>query len=306
VTLQRLPAGLPPDEAEKLRWQAFGHKHTSVLTSADGFQRFIAQRGFVLTGPQRGLQFPSALEAVVGRPLLGRSFEERTAELDAWRCDCVSRGRLHAAAVLLGYSTLSSTPFHIDFLALAADRDDLRKMDLALAKQRLGYDAGVVCEHLARSDGALTQAELEEYMQLRSQPGRTRLRRALGEAIRRFCVCEVFRKSPSGEVVVAYDLTARACAGPLAKACKIDPATARQRIATRYLRNVLVEGCHEMARVLGWPPDVTLATLRRLESRKIASEHPASRHNRWFFQANATDLLPPHSTPRSSDAPSDE
>lgn len=305
MTLRQLPPGLPPDEAEKLRWQAFGHKSSRALTSADELGRFVVQRGFVLTHPQRGLHFPSALEAVIGRPLLGRSFDDRNASLESWRRECLAAGRLHAAAVLAGQATLASPPLHTDFLALAAHRDDLRAGDPASARRGLGYDAAAVCEHLANAAQPLTQAQLQERMHLRSDPGRVRLRAAIAEAIRRLRVCEVVLSAPpsvaeagagadetSSDGILAYDLVSRSCARLLDKACRTKPATARQRIATRYLRNVLVEGCHEMSGVLGWSADETLQTLRGLESRKIATEHPASRHNRWFFQVNATDLLP--------------
>jgi hypothetical protein len=306
VTLRELPRGLPPDEAEKLRWQAFGHKSSNALASADALVRFVTQRGFVLTHPRRGLLFPSALEAVVGRPLLGRSFDERTALLEAWRRRGVAAGRLRAAAALGGQATLASSISHTDFLALVERREELRQDDSAAARRGLGHDAAAVCEQLAKAAQPLTQAELEERMHLRSEPGRARLRAAVAEAIRRFRACEVVftapvanappeagadQRSDSNNGVVAYDLVSRSCAGLLDKACSTKPETARQRIATRYLRNVLVGGCHEMARVLGWSPDDTLKTLRGLESRKIVSEHPASRHNRWFFQVNATDLL---------------
>ncbi len=291
MTLHQLPPGLPPDEVEKLRWEAFGHKRANALTSADGLTRFIARRGFVLSRPQRGLQYPSALEAVLGRPLLGRSFDARGTQLETWRLQCMAARRVHAAAVLGGFASLAAPAFHSDFLALAERRDDLASLDPLRGRQGLGYDAAAVCQHLAAAKRALTLSELGESMQLRSEPGRVRVQAALTEAIRRMRVCEVVPDHATAPPVAAYDLVARTCSDVLQKACKTKPATARRRIATRYLRNVLVEGAHEMARVLGWSADETLETLRGLESRHIVSEHPASRHNRWFFQANATDLF---------------
>ena len=292
MALHALPAGLPPDEVEKLRWKTFGHRHSNALTSVDGLVRFITQRGFVLTQPQRGLHFPSALEAVVGRPLLGRSFDTRTSQLEAWRLRCLASRRLYAAAALEGRATLATPPFQRDFLALATRREEVRDTDRAPVRNVLGHDAAAICEHLARAGQPLSQEQLEERMQLRSDSGRTRLRQALAEAIRGFRVCEVVVPGASAEATLGYDLVARACNAVLEKAASVRPATARQRIATRYLRNVLVAGCHELARILGWSQADTLETLRHLESHKIAHEHPASRHNRWFFQANATDLLP--------------
>lgn len=290
MALRPLPPGLPPDEAEKLRWEAFGHKHTKAVDSADSLLRFIKRRGYVLTHPQRGLQFPSALEAVVGRPLLGRSFDERAQQLEIWRRQCVGTGRLHAAAVLGGQPTLACAEFHADFLALLEDLDELSRRTPAMSTRGLDHDAAAVCAQLAEVGGPLSHAELEARLQLRSKPGRERLRRALASAIRGLRVCEVVTVE-EGEPRVSYDLVHRSCDAVLQKARQTKPATARQRIVTRYLRNVLVEGCHELARVLGWPDALALQTLRDLESRKIVSEHPASRHNRWFFQANATDLL---------------
>jgi hypothetical protein len=47
-----------------------------------------------------------------------------------------------------------------------------------------------------------------------------------------------------------------------------------------------------MARVLDWDPDATLAALRALVAKHMASMHPASRPRRHLFQASATDVLP--------------
>lgn len=293
MALHPLPPGLPPDEAEKLRWEAFGHKHTNAVASPEELLRFIKRRGFVLTRPQRGLQFPSALEAVVGRPLLGRSFDERAQQLEAWRRDCIAKRRLHAAAVLAGYPTLACTEFHADFLALVEGLDELRRLTPQALQRGLDHDAAAVCAQLHAASGPLSQVDLEARLQLRSKPGRERLRRALASAIRALRICEVVT-TVDDEPGLSYDLVSRSCDAILNKASAVKPATARQRIVTRYMRNVLVDGCHEVARVLGWSDDLALKTLRDLESRNVVSEHPASRHNRWFFQANATDLLEPN------------
>ena len=112
-----LTPGMPPDEVERLRWQAFGQKRALALRSADDLARFTAQRGFVLVAPAAGLHYPSALEAAVGRPLLENLRDERTAQVETWCADGVGRAVLFRAPFIDRRDSLIATEFVADVAA---------------------------------------------------------------------------------------------------------------------------------------------------------------------------------------------
>jgi len=292
VTLRPLPPGLPPDEVEKLRWRTFGHKRANCVRSAEDLARFTTLRGFVLLHPRPGLHFPSAVEAAVGRPLLDHAWDERGRDVERWRVACIAARRVVSAAVLDGSATLVAASYLADFFALSGNQGDGHDPERCRAAGTLGPDASAVCARLAGAGGALGQTELESSLGMGSVLGRERLRRALGEAVRRMLVVEVGDGGREDAPDPRYDLLPRAFADLADKGAKTVPRVARQHIACRYLRNVLVGACHELAAVLGWSEPDTLAALQDLEKKGMAARHPASRHNRHFFQATATDLLP--------------
>ncbi|UCE01584.1 MAG: hypothetical protein JSW67_09870 [Candidatus Latescibacterota bacterium] len=289
MTLHELPPALPPDEVEKLRWETFGHRRTRAIASRDELVRFCARRGFVLRDPSPGVHFPSVLEAAVGRPLLGHAWDERADDLEAWRRASVTSRQLVCAAVLGGHPTLIAPGFLAEFQVLSGNRGDTRDHERLRETGVLNPEASAVCSWLLSEARPMTASELVERLGMRGALGKKRLDAALQEAVRHFLIVESSFAADSGEPL--YDLLPRVLTAAMRKAETISLQVARQRVVCRYLRNVIVAGCHEVARLLGWSQEETLKTMRRLEARHMIVEHPASRHNRWFFQAAATDLL---------------
>ena len=289
--LQPLQPGLPPDEVEKLRWESFGHKRATSIRSPEDLARFSNLRGFVLLHPRPGLHYPSAVEAAVGRPLLDHSWDERGRDVERWRIACVAARRLVSSAVLDESATLIAPGFLSDFYALSGNRGDLHDHERGRAAGVVGHEAAAICARLAAAGGPLSRSELEAALGMATVLGRERLRRALAEAVQRLLVVEV--GGVTGEPdELRYDLLPRIFAEQVQKGTKTEARAARQRIACRYLRNVILGGCHELAPVLGWSESDTLAALMDLEKKGMVARHPSSRHNRHFFQATSTDLLP--------------
>ena len=294
AALRPLPPGLPPDEVEKLRWEAFGHRQKSSILSPDDLVRFTAARGFVLRLPEAGLHYPSILEAAVGRPLLEHGFDERGRKADGWVRESVTSGRLLHAAVLAQRATLVERGFVADFFALSGHQGDLEDHVRAQRAGQLSAEAAALCAWLVREGRPLSQSELASLLQMRGPLGARRLRQRLDEAVQRLLVVPVGWRATdeSGKAMEPIcDLLPRDFADCVEKGRTTSPEAARQRLACRYLRNVLVEASHEMARVLGWTDVDTLEALRALEAEGEVAAHPSSRRQRWIFQATATDLL---------------
>jgi hypothetical protein len=141
----------------------------------------------------------------------------------------------------------------------------------------------------------MSRTDLAQRLSMQGVLGTRRLEDALQETLQQMLLVIVDWRLPTDSRDApepVLDLLPRACGASLPpSAGTAGFAGARQRILLRYLRNVLVEGCHEMARVLGWPEAETREALQALEERQEILPHPASRHNRWIYQAVATDLL---------------
>ena len=307
MTLSALEAGLTPLQVEKLRWETFGHKRALTVKSADQAAQFASRRGFVLLVPHAGVRYPSLLEAAVGRPLLDFTWDERLANLERWKAECLGAGRLACAALVAGRPALLAPSYLGDFFALSGNQGDLLDHERRCAAGTLSADAAALCRALAAGE-ALGEAELQERAGLAGAGRRARFDAALDEAHRQLLVLEAGNVAPrrgsaaaeerarraatSGErVVPRYDLLPRLFPAEVEKSRHATADAARQRIACRYLRNVLVESAHEMARVLGWDVAATLEALRALVTKHMATVHPSSRAQRNLFQATATDLL---------------
>ncbi|MFQ5599411.1 MAG: hypothetical protein ACE5G2_02525 [Candidatus Krumholzibacteriia bacterium] len=293
MSLRDLPAGLPPDEVEKLRWETFAHKRAFCLKSVGELLRFTRRRGFVLLRPARGIHYPSVMEAAVGRPLLDFTWDEKVKQVEGWKLNCITSRRVVRSAVVAGCASLLSPVFLSHFYALSGNRGDLHDHKRRHQSGALTPEAAGVCQVLARR-GRLAAGQLASELRWRGEHGRLRLESALGEALRRLLVVEVEGSESDPETglpVPAYDLLPRVCQEQVCKGRETDPQTARQRIVCRYLRNVIVEDAREMAHVLGWSAAETLTTLQALVSKHMATAHPSSRYNRHLFQATATDLL---------------
>ncbi len=117
-----LKPGLPPDEVEKMRWQAFGQKRACMLKSADELVLFVERRGIVLLGPAPGLHYPSAVEAAVGRPLLEFVQDERSAQVRVWFETLVKANKLARGALQDRFEAALAPAIVVDVLAAGAGR----------------------------------------------------------------------------------------------------------------------------------------------------------------------------------------
>lgn len=291
MTLVPLPEGLAPDVVEKLRWETFGHRRASSLASAGDQARFVVERGFVLVFPVSGMGFPSVLEATVGRPLLDFTWDERVRAMARRHAETLRSRKVGHTAVLAGRSTAVSPHFLARFVAVAelpgeeSDSHHLHQLGVVDA------DVVSVTRALARH-GALDQKHLSEACSMHQPAAQRRFLKALANACRCLLIVEVDAvEDASAPALPVYDLLPRVFPKVVDKARQLQPEMARQNIVCRYLRNVLVDSCHEISRVLGWPESLVLETCDVLVRKGHVQRHPASRPNRHLFQATSTDLL---------------
>lgn len=291
MSLVPLPNGLAPDLVEKLRWETFAHKRAYRLKSSEDLLHFTQKRTFVLERPAPQLPpYPSALEAVVGRPLLTFTWDERLAQMQAWRLANLQAGRLASAAFFGGQPSLTTLPGLVDLLATSPHAVDAAAVRTLQAARRLGVEAVSLCELLLES-GPLAESELRRKLGLDRDAAAPRFKRALGEASCLLLIVEVGEHQGENGGEAVYAATSRAFAEQLATAKDTAPETARERIVCRYLRNVLVGSCADLVQVLGWSPADTLAACESLQRKHKLHLHPASRPNRPIYQAAASDLL---------------
>lgn len=295
MPLRPLPEGLAPDVVEKLRWEAFAHKRSYRLRSREDLLRFTQKRGFVLEQPARTLpSYPTALEAVVGRPLLEFAWDERLADLVAWRDANLRTGHLVCAS-FFGPRVLFSLPALADFLAATMDEAGLVSHQKLHAAGCLGEDAAALCAAL-EGEGPASDEVLRARLGVQRRPAMARYAQALQEASRKSLLVVVDHHMAAGQSLPVYDLTARACKPQVAKARALAPEVARERVVLRYYRNVLASWLADVVSLLGWDGALTGAACESLVRKRKLYVHPASRPNRPFYQATSTDLIDP-STP---------
>ena len=292
MTLVPLPAGLAPDAVEKLRWDTFGQRQSSSVRSQPELVRFAAARGFVLRAPAPGLHYPSILAAAAGRPQQQPVADEQSRKAEAWiRQSIVSRRLLHAA-VLSHRASLVDFDYIGDFFALSGHRGEADDHVRLCKSGGLSAEASTLCGWLVREGRALARSELAQRMQIQGARGEQRMRALLDEAVQALVLVPIdWRAVAERDPEPVCDLLPRVYAACVERARTTSPEAARQRIAGRYLRNVLVAGCHDLASVLAWSEKDTLVALQALEGKGEVAAHPSSRPNRWIFQATATDLL---------------
>lgn len=289
--LREIAPGLTPEEIEKLRWETFGQKRTLALASSKDLVSFVQQRGFVLFLPHPGVHYPSALEAAIGRPLLDYRWDDRLATLLGWKQAAVTSRRLVSTGILGGRTTLVHVSMLPDFLALSGNAGTLDDHERCFAAGQLTPDAVALCRVLAEGTSKL-EGEWRQCAGLAGEAREKRFLRARTEILRRLFVVEIGSEERPGALPEPiFDLLPRAHPEAVVACRDIDAERARQHLAVRYLRNVLLVGAHEMAKLLEWDITITNATLESLVRRHQANLHPASRPRRDLYQAASTDLL---------------
>jgi hypothetical protein len=291
LKLLSLSPGMPPDVVEKLRWETFGHRRSQCLASPEDQVRFTTKRGFVLLFPVSGLRYPSILEATVGRPLLDFIWDERTRSMVQWHTQTLRSHKVALSAVLAGQKCVVSPGFLANFFRLS-ELPGNEADCLHLQKQGRVGGAVVAIAQALHEHGPLGQQELAKVTGMHQPAAQQRFVQAIADALRFLLVVEV--NAVDAEVFPAqpvFDLLPRTFPAVIEKALNTTSEIAREHILCRYLRNVLVEAGHEIARVLGWPEDIVLSTCAKLVRKRHILEHPASRPNRHLFQAVSTDLL---------------
>ncbi len=292
MTMRPLPPGLAPDAVEKLRWDTFGQRQSSSVRSQPDLVRFTAARGFVLRAPVPGLHYPSILAAAAGRPQQQPVADEQSRKAEVWIRESVVSQRLLHAAVLSRRASLIDFDFIGDFFALSGHRGEPDDHVRLCKKGGLSAEASALCGWLVREGHALARSELAQRMQIQGALGEQRLRHLLDEAVQGLLLAPIdWRPVASADPEPVCDLLPRVYTECMERARATSPEVARQRIAGRYLRNVLVAGCHDLASVLAWSEKDTLVALKTLEAEGEVAAHPSSRPNRSIFQATATDLL---------------
>lgn len=293
MSLVALPEGLTPDAVEKLRWETFGHRRAQCLKSPEDQVRFIQQRGFVLLFPVHGLRYPSLLEATVGRPLLDFAWDERARSMSTWHAQTLRSRKVGQSAVLAGQACVVSPNYLAQFFRVSELRGEATDCDRLKEAGNVGTDVVDLVKAIA-AKGPMAVETLAQCCGMGQAAAQPRFTKAIAEARRHLLIVEVDTiEGKEGPAQAVYDLLPRVFPDVVKKAQTLSAQAAREHIVCRYLRNVLLDAAHEMARVLGWPESLVLSTCDALQRKGHVLSHPTSRPNRHLFQATSTDLLAP-------------
>jgi hypothetical protein len=209
-----------------------------------------------------------------------------------WHAQTLRARKVSQTAVLAGHACAVSPNYLAQFFRVSELRGETTDCHHLKAAGNIDVDAVELVDAIAQR-GPLAQAALAQACGMGQAAAQARFTRSIAEARRHLLIVEVDTALSPGEPPQAvYDLLPRAFPAVVKKARKLSAEAAREHIVCRYLRNVVLDAAHEMARVLGWPESVVLGTCEALQAKGHIRRHPTSRPNRHLFQATSTDLLP--------------
>jgi hypothetical protein len=245
-------------EAERARrwWQTRRH-----IGSIGRAAEFVADVGFALLFPNRGLVLPSLWAAASDRPI-GEEGSEWGPDIErvwGWKDELPRRGLAWYGRFLRGRPSFLSTELLAQLYPRSGEPDDFEEMPLS-------PDAGRIASVLLRS-GALPAAVLRRAVNLEGKQGGARFSSALTELGRALVVTHFGTdQEDSGWPSAVLELTTRV----FDVRSRVDAAEARRRAARRFLGTMVFSRPIDLSLAFGWPRAEARAMLSDLAVRGMA------------------------------------
>lgn len=264
-------------EAERARrwWQTRRH-----IGSIGRAAEFVADVGFALLFPNRGLVLPSLWAAASDRPIAeeGSEWGPDIERVWGWKDELPRRGLAWYGRFLRGRPSFLSPGLLTQLYPRSGRPDDFEEAPL-------GPDAGRIASVLVRS-GPLPASVLRRAVNLEGKQGGARFSAALTELGRALVVTHFgTEQEDSGWPSAVLELTARAFD---VRSRPADLAEARRAAASRYLRTMVFARPLDLALAFGWS-----RTDARTVLSDLAGRGEAVRDGQGF-----RSLEPSTSTPR--------
>jgi hypothetical protein len=201
-----------------------------------------------------------------------------------WKDRALGKKIWYYAKVLRRKATLISLESAPYFYALSENYGSPEEDHLVAYREgRLTLAAKQIYEALL-SEGAMNTIDLRKAARLTSKSSDTEFNRALEVLQVDFKIMPVgVAEAGAWRYAFIYDLVAHHMPGLVESARFIGEAEARQTLALLYIQSVGATRSIGIGRLFGWPPDLTMRTIRSLEEgRKIVQASHPSESGDWL------------------------
>lgn len=238
-----------------------------ILTPGEAV-RFIDAAGFCMLFPVRNVPLPSLYCAVTRRdPQADFKWDRYSEMLWKWKSSIPRRKRAFYGKYFRGRGTFISLKRLPYFLAMRQTAIDPENYDEFYSDGRITDDARAVWEALA-THGPLATLELRNVAKMDTKAGNVRFKRAMAELQ---CMLIVVHFGTEQETNAwasgKFELVCRAFPKETVAARTITPEAARRALAAQFLALCPNSSPKDVARLLGWTKDETIAALESDEPR---------------------------------------
>jgi hypothetical protein len=248
------------------------------ITTPEKALDFVNERGFVHFWPIKGVDLPSLWVAAAGDRPVADAHDDPGHITWGWKDGALGKKIWYYAKLLRRKATLISLSTAPYFYALSENYGSPEEDHLVAYREgRLTLAAKQIYEVLL-SEGAMNTIDLRRAAHLTSKSSDAEFNRALEVLQVDFKIMPIgVAEAGAWRYAFIYDLVAHHMPELVESARFIGEAEARQTLVLLYIQSVGAARSLGISRLFGWPPDLTMRTIRSLaEGRKIVhASHPS-------------------------------
>jgi len=261
------------EKLEKLRQRTFNLLPDRRLRTPEQARQFVNERGFVYFWPIKGMLLPTLWAAVAGDRPVPNEHDDPGMVTWGWKDDSLGKHIWYYGKILRRKATFISLEVAPYFYALSENYGSPEE-DYLLAYQegRLTQAAKSVYEALL-DKGSLDTISLRKEARLLNAKESV-FNRALEDLQKDFKILPVgIAEVGAWKYAFRYEITARHMPELPEQARPIGEAQARRKLVELYLASLGATQTRDLARLFGWPPDLTQRTVAGLVQSNTLIEH---------------------------------
>jgi hypothetical protein len=245
--------------------------------------KYVNERGFIYFWPIKNVDLPSLWVAVAGNRPVADAHDDPGHVTWGWKDQSLGKKIWYYGKVLRRKATLISMDTAPFLYALSENFGSPEEDHLVAYREgRLTLAAKQVYEALL--EGAMNTIDLRRAARMTSKTSDSEFARALDALQADFKILPIgVAEAGAWKYAFIYDIVPRHLPELVENARSIGEAEARSRLALLYLRSVGAAFPRDIARLFGWPADLTHRTLQTLEKQRkiVRTVHP-QRTGEWL------------------------
>lgn len=261
---------------QKYRTKTFHLPPAGRISTPQQALKYVNERGFIYFWPIKNVDLPSLWVAVAGNRPVADAHDDLGHVTWGWKDQSLGKKIWYYAKVLRRKATLISLDIAPYFYALSENFGSPEEDHLVAYREgRLTLAAKQVYEVLL--EGAMNTIDLRRAARMTSKSSDSEFARALDALQADFKILPVgVAEAGAWRYAFIYDIVPRHMPELVENARSISEADARSRLAHLFLCSVGVAMPRDIARLFGWPHDLTNRTIQALEKQNkiVQTIHP--------------------------------